>query len=364
MLTVDDVDHALERLGADSDRIAQALVAMEDRPGHQLLAGGALTGVTEQRWGVAGLALGGLWDDFSTHRALLEQARAVRARRSRPGDAELTELTEQIAKLSSLSALMDTACTMVTELLDAVEAAWRKGIDQLDPLDTELRAARAFAESLGVEEPALDRIADELTAIRGRIATDPLAAPAPGRELNERIAAVRSDLTALAAARDSLAEQLERLGALIDEIADVGTKIRAAHATVLEKIASPGLAPLTDPVPALRARLAALPALSGRLRELATALDELRADAGQALAESRDRLASATGLLDRRLELRGRLDAYHAKARTLGYAEDLDLLAVHREARVLLYTIPCDLAAATRAVKRYQEALQARREGR
>ena len=247
---------------------------------------------------------------------------------------------------------------------NAVEAAWRKGIDQLDPLDTELRAARAFAESLGVEEPALDRIADELTAIRGRIATDPLAAPAPGRELTERIAAVRSDLTALAAARDSLAEQLERLGALIDEIADVGTKIRAAHATVLEKIASPGLAPLTDPVPALRARLAALPALSGRLRELATALDELRADAGQALAESRDRLASATGLLDRRLELRGRLDAYHAKARTLGYAEDLDLLAVHREARVLLYTIPCDLAAATRAVKRYQEALQARREGR
>jgi chromosome segregation ATPase len=250
-------------------------------------------------------------------------------------------------------------------VLDAAEAAWRGLVDRLDPLDGELRAARKLAASLGVEEPELDRIADELAEIRRRTAADPLAAPAlPDQQLTDRITAVRDELAALARARDSLAQQLDRLDALIDEVADVGSRIRDAHVTVLEKIASPGLTPLSDPVPALRARLAELPAMSGRLKELAAALDGLRTDASAALADRRDRLASATGLLDRRLELRGRLDAYRAKAKHLGYAEDLDLLAVHREARVLLYTIPCDLAASTRAVKRYQEALQARQEGR
>ena len=363
MLTVDEADRALARLGADSDRIAQAVLTMDDRPGYHLLAG-TLTGTTERRWGAASTALNALWDDFSTYRTLLDQAQQVRARRSRLGEADLTELTTLVTRLTDLSAPMDATCTMVTDILDAVEAAWRDVVDRLDPLDGELRAARTLAASLGVEEPELDRVADELAEIRRRTAADPLAAPALPRQLADRITAVQTELAALARARDSLAEQLDRLDALIDEIADVGTRIRAAHVTVLEKIASPGLAPLTDPVPALRTRLAELPALSGRLKELAAALDRLRADASAALADARDRLASATGLLDRRLELRGRLDAYHAKANHLGYAEDLDLLAVHREARVLLYTIPCDLAASTRAVKRYQEALQARREGR
>ena len=362
VLTVDEADSALARLGADSDRIAEALVAMDSRPGYGLLTGGALTGVTERRWGVASIALSALWDDFSTHRALLDQARQVRDRRSRLGEADLTELTALITKLTDLSAVMNSACTMVTDMLDAVEAAWRDAVDRLDPLDGELRAARTLAASLAVEEPELSRIADELAEVRRRTVADPLAAPVPGHQLTDRIGTVRTELTTLAAARDSLAEQLDGLGTLIDEIADVGVRIRAAHVTVLEKIAAPGLAPPTDPAPALRARLAKLPALSGRLRELAAALDGLRGDANDALADARDRLASATGLLDRRLELRGRLEAYHAKARHLGYAEDLGLLAVHREARDVLYTIPCDLAAATRAVKRYQEALQARRE--
>jgi hypothetical protein len=363
MLTVDEADSALDRLGADSDRVAQAVLAMDGRPGYHLLSG-ALTGVTEQRWGVASIALNALWEDFSTYRTLLDQAREVRGRRSRLGEADLTELTTLVARLTDLAAPLGATCAMVTDVLDAVEAAWRGLVDRLDPLDGELRAARKLAASLGVEEPELDRIADELAEIRRRTAADPLAPPALPDQLTDRITAVRDELAALARARDSLAEQLDRLDALIDEIADVGSRIRDTHVTVLEKIASPGLTPLSDPVPALRARLAELPAMSGRLKDLAAALDSLRTDASAALADGRDRLASASGLLDRRLELRGRLDAYRAKAKHLGYAEDLDLLAVHREARVLLYTIPCDLAASTRAVKRYLEALQARQEGR
>jgi len=53
-------------------------------------------------------------------------------------------------------------------------------------------------------------------------------------------------------------------------------------------------------------------------------------------------------LLDRRAELRGRLDAYRAKAERLGLAEDLNLAALHKQAHDVLYTRPTDLAAVTK----------------
>ncbi|MGH3763344.1 MAG: hypothetical protein ACRDTB_37155, partial [Actinophytocola sp.] len=66
------------------------------------------------------------------------------------------------------------------------------------------------------------------------------------------------------------------------------------------------------------------------------------------------------GLLDRRAELRGRLEAYRVKAARLGYAEDLALERLHQRTQELLFTAPCDLPAATRALNRYQQALQHR----
>ena len=48
----EEADRALNRLAAESDRIAEALVAMDGHPGHQLLRTATLTGVTRQRWAV------------------------------------------------------------------------------------------------------------------------------------------------------------------------------------------------------------------------------------------------------------------------------------------------------------------------
>ena len=364
MPTVEEADRALAQLGADSDRIAQALVAMDSRPGHRLLSAGSLTGLTRQRWAEASDAMGSLWDDFSAHHALLEKATKVRERRTRPGEAELVELGTLLTTLTELTVTLDAAYTKVTEVLDAVEAAWQDAVERLDPLDSDLRAAQTLAMSLGVDEPELGRLAGELAETRRLTATDPLAAPEPSHRIAERLTVVQAELASLVVARDSLDELLDRIGMLIDQIADAVAGLRTTYATVQVKIAAPGLPPLIDPVPTLRHRVAELPSLADRPRELVAALDSLREDVTNSLAEANGRLASATGLLDRRLELRGRLDAYQAKAKHLGYAEDLDLLVVYREARILLYTIPCDLPAATRAVKRYQEALQARREAR
>jgi hypothetical protein len=65
----------------------------------------------------------------------------------------------------------------------------------------------------------------------------------------------------------------------------------------------------------------------------------------------------AQGLLDRRVELKGRLTAYQAKAARLDLGEDRDLLACSRIASGLLHRKPCDLRAVTRAVADYQQLL-------
>jgi len=93
-------------------------------------------------------------------------------------------------------------------------------------------------------------------------------------------------------------------------------------------------------------------------------LDLLDKDAAAALRQCREAEQSATDLLGRRDELRGLLDAYRAKAGRTGGAEDAALTARYQQAHDLLWTAPCDLAAADAAVTGYQQAvLSLRRSG-
>jgi hypothetical protein len=91
-------------------------------------------------------------------------------------------------------------------------------------------------------------------------------------------------------------------------------------------------------------------------------VDDLRT-VEQAAQQARDRARqlreNAEGLLARRDELRGRLNAYRAKAAARGQAEHPDLTTRYAQARDLLYTAPCDLRASTRSVHAYQQTLAA-----
>jgi hypothetical protein len=77
--------------------------------------------------------------------------------------------------------------------------------------------------------------------------------------------------------------------------------------------------------------------------------------------ERRDTASTAaarnTALMTDRAELRGRLDAYQAKAARRGWAEHPALSPLAETARTLLWTVPCDLDAARIAVGAYQEAI-------
>lgn len=393
VLDPEQADGALAELGAESDRMAEALVAMDSHPGHRLLSGADLTGVTARRWAKASAAMSVLWEQFARHRELVDRAREVRDRKARPGTAELTELTSlltgavvelnaerlpierrsltgpaiatETVTLTELVSMMKKSYSTVTEVLAAAEKAWNSTVERLDPLDTQVRLAQALVESLGVEEPRLARLSEELAALRQAALSNPLAAdvhlPAG---ITAELSGIRAGLDALVAARDRFDDRRHELELLVGGLAGAETEVRSVYATVREKIASPGLTPAENRTPALRARLTELADLwrAQRWQALAEGLAGLDHDANAALADVRAQLAFATGLLDRRLELRGRLDAYRAKARQLGYVEDLDLAALHQAAHELLYTIPCELRAATIAVREYQRALQERRE--
>ncbi|WP_236794595.1 hypothetical protein [Amycolatopsis sp. GM8] len=368
MLDTDEADRALAELGADSDRMAEALVAMDGHAGHRLLKGADLTGVTARRWAEASAAMSVLWEQFARHRDLVEHAREIRARKARPGPPELTELTTALGgELAELATSMKKSLSTITQVLDAAEKSWQETAERLDPLDTRVRSAQALAESLGVEEPRLARLIAELAGLRQSALSDPLAADV---RVPERLAAELADVQAtlddLVAVRDDFADRQQELEAVVDRIAAVEAEVRTVQATVLEKIASPDLTPPGKAIPALRARLTELADIwqARRWQALSRKMSTLDRDAQAALDDVRAQLAFATGLLDRRLELRGRLDAYRAKARQLGHVEDLDLAGLHATAYQLLYTIPCDLRAATIAVRDYQRALQERREER
>ncbi|OLT24043.1 hypothetical protein BJF79_45530 [Actinomadura sp. CNU-125] len=68
-------------------------------------------------------------------------------------------------------------------------------------------------------------------------------------------------------------------------------------------------------------------------------------------------------MLERRDELRGRLDAYRVKAARLGLAEDDATAGLYEKARALLWTSPCDLREATVALSEFQRAVAAREKG-
>jgi nucleoside phosphorylase len=151
----------------------------------------------------------------------------------------------------------------------------------------------------------------------------------------------------------------------IAELAKAEAAAGELYRTVHDKIAEPGLPPLAARTPALTGRLDDADRVAredGRSDRLAGELAELERDIAGARKEVEELHARAAGLLERRRELRSRLENYLAVAVERGFAEAKEIGAGYTRARELLWTKPCDLRAATQAVHDYQRAVIARRE--
>ncbi|MFF4606395.1 hypothetical protein ACFY12_27135 [Streptomyces sp. NPDC001339] len=220
----EEVDRALDRLGAEYEAIETSLLALQDHAGRRLLEGADLSGTTKERWAATERSVTVLWSLFDAYAATLEAARELRSRHRWPSPQELVELTEllhgesvtvpgptatadtpgsgpgigpgsspgsspgsdpagpgQRYRLEDVVERMNGLYARSLDVIVAADAVWSALPARIDLLSAELQRTRSLAHSVGVrpgEHPAgddLERITGELQRLRGQVIADPLA---------------------------------------------------------------------------------------------------------------------------------------------------------------------------------------------
>jgi hypothetical protein len=395
-MTREQAASAVAAATAERDGIQSNLLDLDGSFGKRMLEGAKLTGMSKQRWEAAAADLATLWDIFTAYAAVVDKAAGLLAGARRSGSPELAQITSllngpsvelsrapaplarrdltdigrSVLTLPTAVAQMKRAFASVTEVVAAAESVWNETADGLSEIGTVIEATTKQAAGLGDDglTGTLTAAGAELGQLRDVLNCDPLALWQGGRVDTTRLDRLRTQVSAAAARAGDLArlraDAQQRILAVTATVASAAAAWQdavAARDRAATKIAAADLPPLPARAAGLDARLAALDALktAGRWDRLAAELDAIGSEAAAAVQRYREAERAATGTLGRRDELRGLLDAYQAKAAVLGAAEDVGLSARYQQARDLLWTAPCDLAAASAAVTDYQQAILA-----
>ncbi|MEV0995806.1 hypothetical protein [Nonomuraea sp. NPDC050202] len=377
-------EHALRARADERDRISGDLLDLESHTTYQLIKGASLRGATERRWAAAQEALTALWSLNDAYRAVLREAEQVRAARARLGADQLARLTELLGGASVVvraaakpveqrSLLpqaderltldeavnrMDTAFREVTGALNDIDAVWGSVLPRLDDAEADLRRIRELEHELG-EAADLAGQEAELRRIRAAVVEDPLGPPVEQDldRLARLLAGARAEVELALVVKGEYARRRENLVAELDRVRAAESEARLAHGAVVVKIALPPQAQPRSRVEGLAGALDALDVSADawvqRAKRLATLEENARKAAEQALATAK----ALYGLVGRRDELRGRLDACQAMAVRKGLAEDPAAMELYERARALLWSAPCDLTRAATAVENFQRAI-------
>ena len=393
VMTRDQAAAAVKVAVAERDAIQANLLELDSSFGKQLLAGAELTGDTRRRWDAAATTLATLWQVFSAYSAVVDQAAEAAARHLGPRELAaisglLTGRSVQLASgpaplagrdladpgredltLATAVARMRGAFTSVTEVVSAAEHVWTEVAGRLDAVGAELARVTPLAATLGDEALTgnLTAVQGELARLRDTLNSDPLALWQPGGTVDTSGAdGLAGRVTAAATRVDDLVRLREEAHQRVAEVTAAAAAARSAREDAVAawqqaaaKIAAgalpappAGLADLSGRLDGLGPMLA-----SGRWTRLASELDLLDRELATATAGFREAERAVVAAMAKRDELRGLLGAYKAKAGRLGAAEDASLAERYDRARDLLWTAPCDLAAAEAAVAGYQQAV-------
>lgn len=384
------IDHALNRVRGEVDRISLNLADLDRHTVYRLLRGAELNGGTRGRWEAADVHAHRLWPTHAAFESVVEHAARLRESGVADSQAELTRLlmgesvtlplaevplrerglldpgTENIT-LAEAIARMTADYEAITEVVSAVETAWDALHPRLDELDAMWREVGTLADMVEVPDDEYEDLRAELERVGNTVRRDPLSLVADGgvdtldldrmRSILDR---TRGELRDALRMRDAYDESVSRLDSAIDDVEKVVLRSRDLRVRVVAKISSPAAIDVPDPVPELRAAIAEMDELRSRRRwrALGARLGELQRSVHESGDDARDRERNLGGLLQRRAELRGRLDAFRARAVRLGLAEHERLVEPHGRAHWELWKAPCDLRAATVALSAYQRALQ------
>ncbi|MFA1539444.1 hypothetical protein [Actinomadura monticuli] len=394
----EEADRTLARLRDEKERIGAALLELEAHQGYQLLEGATLSGESQRVQADVRSRSGSLWSLFDLYGRTVDAAEELRARHPKPGPAQLAELTRLLAGASvelpvtevplerrtllavpagerlTLRAAVDRMTALYEEIarsVAALDTVWSTLLSRLAEVEAERRAAGELLESLGGTEPEFERLRGELESAAAVVRGDPLSLARDGRADTARLdavltglAGVRRRLAEAERLRDGFTDRIRGVAAVLELLREAEAEARGVRDEVLAKIASPVLPDLPEMSATLADRLAAVGAPGrGGWHDLAERVADLERAAAAALDRARETAGVIRGLLDRREELRGRLEAYRVKAARLGHAEDADLARIYEQARELLWTSPCDLRSATVSLSGYQRAIMSRAKG-
>ena len=393
VMTRDQAAAAVTATVAERDAIQANLLELDSSFGKQLLAGAELTGDTRRRWDATAATLATLWQVFSAYSAVVDQAAEAAARHLGPRELAaisglLTGRSVQLASgpaplagrdladpgredltLATAVARMRGAFSSVTEVVSAAEHVWTEVAGRLDAVGAELARVTPLAAALGDEA-----LTGNLTAAQGQLArlrdtlnSDPLALWQQGGavdtsgadRLAEQVNVAASRVDELVRLRDEAHQRVAGVAAAAAAARSAREDAAAAWQRATAKIAAGALPPPPADLADLSGRLDGLgPMLAaGRWTRLASELDLLDRELATATAGFREAERAVVAAMAKRDELRGLLGAYKAKAARLGAAEDAVLAERYDRARDMLWTAPCDLAAAEAAVAGYQQAV-------
>ena len=401
-LTKERAPSVVQAAVAERDAIQANLLELDGSFGKRLLEGAALTGETKRRWDATAVSLATLWQTYSAYSAVVDQAAEAVA--GHLGPRELTRISTLLSgpsiELSSGPAplagrdladsgredltLVAAVTRMrrsfgdVTAVVSAAEQVWNEMTSRLDTVAAELARVTPHAASLGDEALTgnLAAAESELARLRGALASDPLSlwqggpGPKTGQvdtsgadRLTERVGAAAARVNELVRLRDDAQQRIAEVKTAAATARAACEDAAAAWQRAADKIAAAALPAEPPGFADLSARLADLDLLlaAGRWTRLASELDLIERELAEATTKFRDAERTLVGVISRRDELRGLLGAYQAKAARLGAVEDPVLTERYDRARGLLWTAPCDLAAAADAVTGYQQAVLALR---
>jgi hypothetical protein len=389
-MTAPDVapaDSELLRLETAVTAIAANLVDLDDNPHRKELDKTRLTGRTATAWADATEALTELWDGYRMLTELIAKARGLRDQR-RFNDRERAEFVHLVlGKSVTLSTTtvplaqrgllgtgqISTTCSPA-ELLGAMETAfataatvvtragdvWQKLLPSAADTAAELDNVRRLTREAGGSTATLDEADRRLGAFTSTLANDPLGADGSALTgVRDLIARADAERTSAAELKETLTQRLADAHLLADELPAAQRAADAACEKAADRFREQDILRVRGGD--LRPDLAAVDALAaaGQWALISPRLADWSRRARERLSALRDATAHNDGLLVTRNELRGRLDAYRAKALRRGLGEDGKLTPLADAAHTALYTAPCDLDAARAAVNAYQDALTA-----
>lgn len=265
------IDHALNRVRGEADRIALDLADLDGHVGHRMLRGADLVGRTRRRWEHASEHVHSLWAVYDAFRRVVDRIQELRVSgggghedqalltsllndASVPLPAREVPLRErgllhaggESTTLAAAVARMSADYEEATEVISAVETAWDALHPRLAELDAMWHEICTFSDLVGLGEDEHESLRADLDAVGATVRRDPLSLVEDGHvdassleRLRLRLERVRGELRDALRMRDSYDESVERLRSAIDDVGEVLARARRLREQVVAKISSP-----------------------------------------------------------------------------------------------------------------------------